>query len=76
MSTIDGKQIANKDLGKLSYANSRYDLQSKIFIPLNKSLKKITGKTVEYKITGGIYDDFWVTLEPKKLKIALLEKVE
>lgn len=70
------RPITNQELGQSSYANCRYDLQSKIFIPLTKALKKITNKRLDYKISGGIYDNFQVSVDLKKFKIALLEEVE
>ncbi|MDO8513266.1 MAG: hypothetical protein Q7S37_02080 [bacterium] len=68
-------QIDNKQFNSSSYGQSRYDLQSKIFIPLAKAIEKNTKKKLEVHITGGMYDNFSVKLNLKDLKIAVIESV-
>lgn len=68
-------KIFNKDFANSSYGQSRYDLQSKIFIPINKCLEKYAHKKLEYKISGGVYDNFSVIIDPCKLRIAILENI-
>ncbi len=68
-------QLANHNLGDSSYGQSRYDLQSKIFIPLNKALKKHANKELEFKISGGMFDRFTLSINPKNLSIAFVDEI-
>lgn len=69
-------KISNKTFNHSSYGQSRYDLQSKIFIPLGKNLKKFANKKLNYQISGGMYENYSVGLNPNNLKIALVENLE
>lgn len=69
-------KIFNKEFANSSYGQSRYDLQSKIFIPLDKALQNHLGKKLDFHISGGMYDDFSVCANLQKLKISLIENVE
>lgn len=69
-------KISNKLFADSSYGQSRYDLQSKIFIPLNKALQKYAKRKLDFQISGGMYDDYTVTLNPNNIKIALIESIE
>ena len=74
LSSADFK-IANSLFSDSSYGQSRYELQSKIIIPLNKVFYKIAGKKLDFQIHGGMYDDYSVSLNAKNLKIALIDSV-
>ncbi|KKQ18865.1 MAG: hypothetical protein US31_C0001G0052 [Berkelbacteria bacterium GW2011_GWA1_36_9] len=75
MKIIENPQltIKNKSFNNHSYGQNRYDLQSKIFIPLNKALQKIAKKKLDFQIHGDIYDNFSVSLNIKNLNIALID---
>jgi len=60
-------KLANTELGK--YSKSRYDLQGKITSPL----LKLTG--LRFEITGGVYDNYTLSLKPFDLKIAVVSSV-
>ncbi|MCL5407739.1 MAG: hypothetical protein M1429_04585, partial [Patescibacteria group bacterium] len=68
--------IKNKSFNDHTYGQNRYDLQSKIFIPLNKALQKIAKKKLDFQIHGGIYDNFSVSLNIKNLDIVLIDCVK
>ena len=68
-------KLNNREFAQTSYGQNRYDLQSKIFIPLNKALKKFAGKEIDYTITGNMYDDFTVTIDPKNITFAIVENL-
>lgn len=69
-------KISNKDFANSSYGQSRYDLHSKILIPLNKALQSHLGKKLDFHISGGMYDDFSVCVNLQKLKISVIENIE
>lgn len=62
------RKLSNEHLGK--YGKSRYDLQSKIAIPLSK----LSG--LKFEIRGGVYDDFSIQLKPFDLTIAVISSIE
>jgi len=66
-------KISNSAFSETSYGQSRYELQSKIIIPLSKSFQKITGRKLDFQVHGGMYDDYNVSLNTKNLKIAVLD---
>jgi len=68
-------KISNKAFINSSYGQSRYDLQSKIFIPLKKTLQRIAKKKLDFQISGGMYDNFTVSLNCQKIKITLIENI-
>lgn len=79
---IFSKILANKDhklsnqvFNDTSYGQSRYDLHSKIIIPLNKAMKKYLKKDLKFQITGGMYDNYWLSLNCKDLKVAIVEEM-
>lgn len=69
-------KINNKSFNDSSYGQNRYDLQSKIFIPLAKALKKIAKKELEFEIHGGMYDNFSISLKIKNLDILFVEETK
>lgn len=69
-------KIKNKIIPNQSYAQNRYDLQSKIFIPLEKLLKSKCSKELYYKISGGMYDDYEISLKYDNLNIALVDFIQ
>jgi mevalonate kinase len=68
-------KITNKDISRSSYGQNRYDLQGKIFIPLNKCLIKLANKKLNYEIHGGIYDNFSIGLDINNLTVAIIENI-
>lgn len=74
ISSPDNK-IDNRAFSNTSYGQSRYDLQSKIFIPLKKALQKIANQNLDFHISGGMYDNYSVALNFKSLSIAILEEI-
>jgi|GEM_PF-2090290 len=64
--------IKNKDMPS-AYSHNRYDLQSKIIIPLQKIVKKKLNKELEFAIHGGMYDQYSLSLLPNDLEIILAE---
>lgn len=68
-------KLSNREFRQTSHGQNRYDLQSKIFIPLNKALKKLAKKEIEFKISGGIYDDFRVSIDPKNISIVIINDI-
>lgn len=69
-------KISNKLFDDTAYGQSRYDLHSKIFIPLNKALQKYAGKKLDFRISGGMYDNFNVCVKLHNLSIGLVENIE
>jgi mevalonate kinase len=51
------------------YAHNRYDLQSKITLPLSRLLP------LDFKIQGKTYDHYTLFLQPFYIKIGVLEKI-
>ncbi|MEI6237829.1 MAG: hypothetical protein WCP03_04500, partial [Candidatus Saccharibacteria bacterium] len=68
-------KLSNREFANTSYGQNRYDLQSKIFIPLNKVLKKITKKEIDFKISGSMYDNFRLSIDPKNITIAIINNL-
>jgi mevalonate kinase len=66
-------KIPNSAFGDTSYGQSRYELQSKIIIPLNKAFQTIAGRKLDFQVHGGMYDDYTVSLNTKGLKIAVVD---
>lgn len=56
-----------------SYGSSRYDLQGKITLPLIKQVKRITGRDLQLTITGNMYDDYTLSLDPSNISIGIIE---
>ena len=63
-----GKKLSNSKL-PATYAGNRYDLQGKITSPLSRLVP------LQFEITGGMYEDYSVTLKPFDIKIGILEKI-
>jgi mevalonate kinase len=68
-------KLSNREFYQSSYGQNRYDLQSKIFIPLDKALRKIANKELNFQITGSLYDDFRVSVDPKNISIAVINEL-
>ena len=66
-----GKEIFNNELPVSSYAKDRYELQSKIVIPLLRAIEKRTKKKLDLKVKGGIIN-FSLQLNPGQVKIWLV----
>ncbi len=66
-----GKEIFNNEFPVSSYAKDRYELQSKIVIPLLRTIQKRTKKKLDLKIKGGIVN-FSLQLNPGQVKIWLV----
>lgn len=58
-----------------AYQNSRYDLQGKIIIPLLKLIKQYLNYELPLKISGGLYDNYSLSMGKHSLKIAVLQKM-
>ncbi|MCX6808794.1 MAG: hypothetical protein NTW50_03970 [Candidatus Berkelbacteria bacterium] len=69
-------KITNAGFAETSYGQSRYELQSKIIIPLGKAFQKITGNKLDFQVHGGMYDDYTVSLNIKNLKIAVVDNIK
>lgn len=65
--------IGNEDLPSSSYSENRNEFQSKIISPLVKIVKKITAKSLKFKIIGGLVD-FRIQLDLEDFEIFVLEK--
>jgi mevalonate kinase len=65
--SLDNTQIER------SYGNNRYDLQGKIVSPLTKQVKKITGRDLQMKVSGNIYDKYLLSLDPSNITIGVVE---
>ncbi len=57
-----------------SYGESRYDLHGKIVLPIIKQVKAITGRDLQLTVTGSLYDDYKLTLNPSNIVIAVVEQ--
>lgn len=68
------RRVKNTEL-QGSYAQNRYDLQGKIVLPLCKILKQKARKSFNLKVSGGMYDDFELSLESSNVKVGIVEKV-
>jgi hypothetical protein len=73
LSTND-KSIDNCEMPASSYATSRNDLQGKIVTPLNKLIKKSTGKDFRLVVRGNT-NTYRLTLEASEVPICLIDKV-
>ena len=60
--------LKNTQLPK-SYAENRYDLQSKITIPLSRLTN------LRFEIKGGMYENYSLSLKPFDIEIGIVEKV-
>lgn len=65
-------KITNDEIGG-SYGSSRYDLQGKITLPLVKQVKKITDRDLQLSITGNMYDNYTLSLDPSNISIGVVE---
>jgi mevalonate kinase len=63
-----GKKLKNTELPK-SYAENRYDLQSKITAPLSRLVP------LRFEISGGMYENYNLTLKPFDIRIGILGKL-
>jgi len=68
-----GKSVYNRDLPASVYTRDRNELQSKITSPLINVVKKLTGKVLPLKVTGGLVD-FYLKLESSNITICLLKQ--
>ena len=57
-----------------SYGSNRYDLHSKIVLPLVKQVKNLTKRDLQLSVSGGMYDNFQLKLEPDNISITVSEK--
>jgi len=64
----EDKILKNNDLPK-TYSENRYDLQSKITIPLSRLVP------LQFEIKGGMYENYTLSLKPFDIKIGILEKI-
>lgn len=71
----DGYKITNKAFLASSYGQSRYDLQGKIMTPVKRVIETYCNKKFNFSITGGMYDDYSVSININNLKIAVIEKL-
>lgn len=62
------KKLKNEELPK-SYAENRYDLQGKITTPLSRLVP------LKFEISGGMYENYILSLRPFEIKIGVLEKI-
>ncbi len=72
--SVDCK-IGNGTLANTAYGNNRYDLQSKIVIPLNKALEKNKLHKINFTIHGGMYEDYSIGADLKNIKLAIIENI-
>ncbi|MEI6498638.1 MAG: hypothetical protein WCO23_01620 [bacterium] len=71
--SIKNYELMNSDIAD-SYGSSRYDLHSKIVLPLIKIVKRNTKRDLQLKITGGTCNDYQLNLNLDNISIALSEK--
>ncbi len=69
----DDLSLTNSDISD-SYGTNRYDLQSKVVLPLKKQIKSITKKDLQLSVSGDSYSYFRLKLEPANLAIGILDK--
>lgn len=67
-------QLKNREIPVPAYANSRYDLQSKILIPLQKTVNA-KNHQLTLELTGGMYDDYALKIKSLQCSIALVKPV-
>lgn len=67
------KFVIKNDKLPASYGSSRYDLQGKIVMPLIKCVKEITDRDLQLSISGGMYDEYELSLNPSNIVIAVVE---
>lgn len=67
--------ITNKLFSDTSYGQSRYDLQSKILIPLSKILQRVANAKLDFHIKGGMYDNYSLCLNIRNINIAIVENI-
>lgn len=70
----DSKQLLNNDKLPGSYGENRYDLQGKIVSPLIKQVKKITGRDLQLSVSGGMYADYAIKINPSNVLIGVIEQ--
>lgn len=70
----DSKQMLNNNKLPGSYGENRYDLQGKIVSPLIKQVKALTGRDLLLKVTGGMYADYSLKLNPSNIVIGIIEQ--
>jgi len=56
-----------------SYGVNRYDLQGKIVIPLIRTVKKLTGRDLQLRVHGDMYDNYTLSLNPSNMIIGVVE---
>lgn len=69
-----GQPVSNMVFPASSYAADRNELQSKIISPLNKTLKKITGRQLQIEVKGR-FNKYQVSLIPNSLSIAVINQL-
>lgn len=69
----DNHTISNRAIESV-YGQSRYDLQGKVTIPLVQLIKARTGRQLQLSISGGVYDDYNLSIELSNVSIALVTK--
>uniref|UniRef100_A0A7C4R4K0 Uncharacterized protein n=1 Tax=candidate division CPR3 bacterium TaxID=2268181 RepID=A0A7C4R4K0_UNCC3 len=68
------KEVSNKELPRSSYSTNRNEFQGKILVPLQKEIKKRTGRDLVINISGTA-DNFKLKLKDTNCNICFLEKV-
>jgi len=66
-------KLSNEQISD-SYGSNRYDLHSKIVLPIVKQLMKMANKDFQLSVSGGMYDQFELRLDPSNVSILILEK--
>lgn len=67
-------QLKNSEIPLETYANSRYDLHGKVVIPFTRTLNH-SAADFSLKLSGGLYDDYTLTLEANRLKTGLVKRL-
>lgn len=71
--STNGLMLQSADLPS-SYGENRYDLQGKIVLPLIKQVKALTGRDLQLTISGKMYENYRLSLDPSNITIGILEK--
>jgi hypothetical protein len=56
-----------------SYGHNRYDLHGKIVLPLIKLVKNICGRDLQINITGDMFDNYTISLNPTNINLGVVE---
>lgn len=72
--TAEGHRLHNRALPESGYTKYRNEFQGKIVGPLTALVKKRLKKDLDLKVEGTL-TDFWVSLDPKGLEMAVVKKL-